>query len=245
MPSIRTIIGFSCSNDIADLYEWLDGPKDNVTLPAGGVAVMSPESRASEMTDNTKYPNLARFVPNEPAFQTGVVETFMRFGWTRIGILSDDSLWAQSTKETLLRQLAPRCPHCVITNSASRITMNFSRAAFRDKSITPRSLLEDLVKYDTRVLWIVTQDDIQRDIFASIWQTKLLYGAGHALYTCWMTERSFFHPQNRTMHHDAVRGAEGLLGYGTHTHARAHTHKTGVVMRGDWVFRLDFVMAPS
>lgn len=201
LPDINTVVGLECSNDIEALYRHYNG-----TSPS---AMMSADSRAPQLANDLLYPNLARFMPNDNVHMQGVIELFMSYSWKRIAILADDSTWGQGTMLSFRKQLNQRCHDCIIPNEGHT---SFSLEAFRKGSLTVASLVKHLHKTDSRIIILITQLDVQRDIYVEVFRSKLLYGKGYAWYSAWMTDRCFYNDDG-TINADAVRGAEGLLGY--------------------------------
>ena len=65
LPGTSAIFGLSCSDDVQATLAWL--ARHNKSA-----AVVSSESRAPHLADDTAYPNLARFTPNEQALLTAL-----------------------------------------------------------------------------------------------------------------------------------------------------------------------------
>ena len=142
--------------------------------------------------------------------RAGTVSLMRRYKWRRIGVLADESVWADGTKNLFIKQLEEAIPGYEITNKG---TMSFSHKAFRNGTITALELLQRLADTGTRVVYIITQPDIQRDIFEEVWRSKLLSGTGYAWISAWITEDSFYNKNQSGINDNAVRGAEGLLGF--------------------------------
>ena len=64
-PNTSAIFGVACSDDVQATLAWLAAHNKSV-------AVVSSEARAPHLADDTAYPNLARFTPNEQALLTAL-----------------------------------------------------------------------------------------------------------------------------------------------------------------------------
>ena len=169
---------------------------------------MSSWSSAAVLSDDTRYPNLARFWPNEKTNMMGVVEIMMHYNWTRIGVLADDGLWAQDTMKALKANMKARCPACEVTNSGNE---TFPEKGLSSGSITASGLLERLRSTDTKIAIVIAYGDTQRKIFRAIEETRMLQGKGYAWLTALMDPASYTYP-NGTVDPVAARGANGVLG---------------------------------
>ena len=144
LPRMRAVIGPSCSDDVQDVYTWL-----RAYDRWGSLVVMSPSSTAPRLVDESAYPYLARFAPNEIAYQAGVLKAMLHYGWKRVGVLADDSSQAQGTKLAFIAQLTAQCPHCRITNKGNT---DFSIEDFRLGKLKARRLLERLNDANTKIV---------------------------------------------------------------------------------------------
>jgi len=206
LPNMSAVIGPPCSNDVGDVSAWMQANNK-------AAAVISPESSAPQLDDEAKFPNVARYVTNGHVFQTGMVELMMHYGWKRIGVLNDESVWSQGVKDSFVSQLMGRCPTCSITNEGNT---TLQTVAFRDGNRTVRdSLAEDLLRLldtaGTRIAYVITQSDIQRDLYAAMYRTKTMYGKGFAWFSGWMPHAIV--QRDGVVDNDAARGAEGVLGW--------------------------------
>ena len=99
LPDTVALIGLQCSDDVGDTYAW--AAHHNKTMPV----VLSTESRAPVLADETKYPNLARFTPNEHTFNQAFVSVLAHYDLKRVGLLADDTVWAQGALASLRKEL--------------------------------------------------------------------------------------------------------------------------------------------
>ena len=203
LPNMSAVIGPTCSSDVQAALKWMV-PRNLSTT------IITPESTAAPLADEQLYPNLARYTASENSLTRGAVELMLHYKWKRVGILADNSVWAKSTKDVFIATLKAKIPDVIITNEDS---MTFSHFSIRDGTLKPSELLARLDNTSTKICLLITQDDVQRDIFAAVWQTKLLYGRGFAWITAWATHTAFYN-KDGTVNVDAVRGAEGSLGFG-------------------------------
>ena len=68
----------------------------------------------------------------DPAPLVGTVGIIKHYGWRRVGILADESLWARGTLRLFTSLLKQHAPGCVITNEGNT---SFSHTAFGDAEV--------------------------------------------------------------------------------------------------------------
>ena len=102
LPLVVAVIGPDCS----DAVEALSGPlfddyfRNNADLRA---LLISPLSTDVSLQDETLYPNLVRVTSSEFHYVQAMMEVMRSFNWNRVGVLNDDSRWANSTADVLIR----------------------------------------------------------------------------------------------------------------------------------------------
>ena len=206
LPNMLAVIGPPCSDDVAAASTWLQANNKSATI-------ISPESSAPQLDDETAFPNVARYVTNGHTFQSGMVELMMHYGWKRIGVLNDESVWSSGVKDSFISQLKGRCPSCSITNEGDTDlnTTLFSLGNRTVRDSLAGDLLRRLNDTDTRITYVITQSEIQRDLYAAIYRTKMMYGKGFAWFSGWMPEAIVLRDGEVDL--EAARGAEGVLGW--------------------------------
>ena len=85
-------IGPGCSNDVKAVGSV-------AARSAGGydTVIISGASTAPSLADDSAYPNVARMSTGETAIQAGVAQVVAHFGWRRVAVVNDDSVWASES----------------------------------------------------------------------------------------------------------------------------------------------------
>eukprot|EP00966_Prymnesium_polylepis_P237671 5496978-Prymnesium_polylepis.1 len=126
--------------------------------------------------------------------------------WRRVGIIHDDSRWADSTATTFISEFEAK-GGTIVNLGAS----GFRIADFEAGAVTPDMLFDGLEAAGARIVCMWTQPQMQRQIFAAAYRTARLYGNGFGWFTGWHDDSVTRFPDG-TVDADAARGAEGVLG---------------------------------
>ena len=98
LPALVGVVGPFCSNNVAEIAHV------DARVGAGDIGravFISPSSTAAELKDEVLYPNLARMAPSDVATGRAMRQLVAHFGWRRVAVLHDDSLWATSVQAQL------------------------------------------------------------------------------------------------------------------------------------------------
>ena len=154
LPGFTAVIGPACSDDVADLTdaEWR-------ARYGSRAVVISPASSAPNLANEIDYPNLARTTGTDVHRARAFAELCKTFGWDRMALLHDDSVWGRGAAAALKTSVA------AVKGEVIR-TVDFALAAFDDGSVHARELLDRLEAASPRVIVLATQQRVQRAICA-------------------------------------------------------------------------------
>ena len=201
LGSFEAVIGPSCSNDVADVagLEWREGNGSRAV-------VISPISTAPILSDETKYPNLARTISTDEHQGSAFAELCFTLGWDRVAIVHDDSVWGVGGA-AMFRSFFEAGNGIILPDGV----VNFRLADFDAGTVHARDLLVRLQAASARVVVVVTQLRVQRALYAWAADHDLLFGPGYGWVTFWASEGSMVNADGST-NASAVKGAEGLIG---------------------------------
>ena len=202
LPNMVGIVGPRCSSDVKAASEWMSANNKSF-------AIISPASTAPQLADEILYPNIARLAASEKVITKGAQQLMNKYGWRRIGILADESVWATGTIAAFIKHLKDNIPGVEITNEDD---MTFAHGKIVNKTLDPQTLLKRLDALNTKIVFIATQPYIQREIFETVYQKKLLYGKGFAWINAWPSDNAFYN-NDSSVNEDAVKGAQGSIAF--------------------------------
>ena len=200
LPGFTAVIGPDCSNDVAEVagLAWRNSTGNRAV-------VISPSSTAPILGDEMLYPNLARAISTDEHVAHALVKLCGTLGWDRVALLHEDSVWgsggAKAFQDSWLATHGEELRGRLVS---------FSLAAFRNGSMHVRDLVSR-IDASARVIVVIIQPDVQRALYAYVYDHKILYGPGFAFFSFWPTEDAFLNDDGST-NISAVQGAEGLLG---------------------------------
>lgn len=104
MPEMIATLA-SCSNDIAEVSDavFRADPLANPVKYFPRFVVFSASSTAPSLSDEVAFPNLARLVSNEDSIAMGMTALARKFGWKRLAVLHDSTLWGRETARAFIR----------------------------------------------------------------------------------------------------------------------------------------------
>lgn len=178
------------------------------------LALISPLSSAPSLSNETAFPNVARMVTSENITQTAVITLFKKFNFCHVTVLADDSVWARESFAIFRVLLGRMIPDSNITNAGN---VFFNLAQFRNGTITAGSLLQRLPGADTNIVYLLTQPDVQWELFRQRSKLERLDKVDRRAWVSgWPTDVSLYDQwqtsalEARTL---AFRGADGVLGF--------------------------------
>ena len=201
------VIGPSCSDDVAQLgnASW--------RAAAGRAVVISHASTAEKIgsaSGEAAYANVARTVTPDGERFVGISKLCHDyFGWGRLAILHDDSVWAAGGAEGFKRRFEAD-GGTVLRGLDGNSTVGFELAAFDSGALHVSSLVERLRAVEPSVIVVITQPRVQRAFFAFLHEQRVLSGPGYGYITLWMSQDVFLNNAS-SVNTSAVYGAEGVL----------------------------------
>ena len=133
-------------------------------------------------------------------------------------MLSDDSDWGYGAAQAFIDAHVGRAGgdasdiiNAHDTEGAER-TYGFSLAALLDGTLSAETLLRRLDEMGARVVYLVAQPTAQEKIYSTMHRSGVMRGAGYAWITAWVDEDSMRDIETGEVSHDAIRGAEGVIG---------------------------------
>ena len=199
LPLMHAVIGPSCSDDVAAVTDAAYRARENVSH-----TFLSGMSTAPGLSGTNK---LVRTVPSERLQAKAVKALLSSYGWERIAILHDDSVWATDSASLFVDELGQDERYEIL----NKATMGFSLTSFEAGGVNVTQMLSHLDALQAKIVYIFAQPRVQRQIFATAHRTRLLVGEGFAWLSAWL-DKEVTHREDGTPDEDAVRGAEGLLG---------------------------------
>ena len=201
LPGFTAVIGPACSGDVADVAgsSWR-GTRNNSAV------VVSPQSTAPRLGDDTLYPNLARTSSTDTRAGDALIKLCRKLEWDRVAILHDDSVWAAGAAAAFQEGFA---------DVGGRVldggVVNFTLAEFHAGTVHARDLLRRLEEASPSVIVVVTFPHVQRAVYAWAYDHNILYGRGYGWVSFWMAEDTYKNDDG-AYNGSAARGAEGLIG---------------------------------
>lgn len=185
LPNMLAIVGPLCSDDVKDIT--------NVEFRATSgfeAIVLSGVSSAPSIGNEAAYPNVARLTSSESAASASLVALF---GWQRVAVIHDDSVWATEAAHAFIKQHTGRKGGSTadIVNAGDEISQGFAVAEFDNETIDIVGLLRRLEELDAKVVYMVAQPRVQRAIWAASYESGHVYGEGYAWITAWPSEDAF------------------------------------------------------
>ena len=197
----------SCSGDVADI-------SNAAYRHAAGFqsVVLSPSSTAGKIANTTAFPKVARFSSSEKFNGRAMAKLVEGFGWKRVVILHEDTLWGESAAEAFATHLRLFVPDSMILNEGNQ---SFSASAVLAGDIHANSLLDRIEAAEARIVYIAASQHILRAVFSAFYEcssTRTYFASrdDFAWLTAYLTA-SFGFNEDGTANVTAIRGAEGAL----------------------------------
>ena len=199
LPDMLAMVGPICSDDANDLSSaaWRNNSK-----PGSDAVIISSESTAPALADEELYPKLARMIPNDTL--TGVATDALAadLGWKHVAVLSESSAWGTGIARVFMESV--QASGGTVINEGNT---TFSRAAFN-----PDEELARLENVDAHIIFLAMDAEYQRGLFARVYESNRLYGAGYAWLTALPTADIYYNTDG-SPNASAALGAWGLLGF--------------------------------
>ncbi|KAJ8602237.1 hypothetical protein CTAYLR_003606 [Chrysophaeum taylorii] len=221
-PKIHGVFAF-CSDDVADVSS-VDA-RANLTndLRSYGVAfdatnfvVLSASSTATEISSESYYPHVARLSSPESEVGKAVSSLVDHYGWRRVAVVHDDSLWARSSAQSFIDAISSRVDFVTFLGSGICLGGNCNGAGETLGITVSRSgfnvteILDVLEALDARIIYLATY--VQQEIFAEMYRQRRIWGSDYALITN-LPQTASLVDDYHNVDIDAVKGQEGSLGF--------------------------------
>lgn len=140
LPSMKAVIGPSCSNDVAAIAH-------KASEGAGEATVISGASTMQSLSNESEYPMLARTVTPDGHTATAHRTLMELYSWKRVGVLHSDSAWATEVSQLFVDGMQAASDEAVVLNEGDT---EFSLSEAQSDGFDAGMLLKRLQKLDTR-----------------------------------------------------------------------------------------------
>ena len=213
--TLYAVIGPFCSDDVADITNATYRAEigwNGVTISGGST---SPALGTTEAQD-AAHPYLARTATPETHVANGLVAIMQQYSWTKVAVVSDDSLWGSGAAQAFREGVLETIPNSEIL-VVSEIVLSAWDAALATPGpnaaleVLATAMLQTLEDAGAKIIYLAANSRIMREIFRYIYRTKITYGAGFVWFTAWVSEGTLTESDGGPCA-DCLHGAEGVLG---------------------------------
>lgn len=160
LPGVSTVLGPSCSDDVKQLGSaaWrkssgFDG------------LIISSESTATSLSNDTAYPNVLRTLPSEKWIATAIAALCASLEWTHVAVVHEPNLWGRESAESFLQELARSA-----TTDAQWAGVEWStkyKIEVNASAFDPVDILDRLDASLATVVFLAIEPERQRELFAA------------------------------------------------------------------------------
>ena len=250
LPAMNAVIGPSCSGDVAELTKPCDaGLQSQLTCipPPQRPAFISGVSTASSLGDESNYTGLARTVTPDSHTAQALQALASLYSWSQIAIVHESTQWASEAAAAFKTRLMAENPEATVLNEGDEefileelctyCTEEFfgnatvGGATVREKIVDASTLLRRLETSGARIIFLAANPRTTREIMAAVYREKRLFGAGYGWLLGWVADDMFYNDNSFSLNEDALRGAEGCLGFRESVDTSTPTYKTYMEVR--------------
>jgi hypothetical protein len=172
---MMSVVGNICSDDVVALAS----VQSRAVSEFNGT-VISGSSNYGLLADEIEYPQVLRLANSASNSVKALVKLILKFGWKQIAVLHEDTLWGRFAGEELISNFKREVGANAVVLNANET--EFNAAAFDSApEETALQLLTGLhAKGANIICFLSSVANIQRKIFATVYNSKLLYGSGYS-----------------------------------------------------------------